>query len=676
MGKLYPKLALQNIRREAKFYVPYLLTVIGVTAAFYIACALSMAEGLPDKSRYAYLSMFMTIGSFVLAIFSFIFLTYTNSFLSKRRQRELGLYNILGMGKGHIALVLGWETLYLALLGVLGGIVLGVFLQAAAIWAFGAAMGMSPQFGVSPSVPAMVVTLALIGGILLFNLLLNLRRVHAHKPVELLRESSVGEKEPKTRWLLALIGVAALGGGYAIALTTRSAVEAIALYFLAVLLVIIGTYCLFTAVSIVILKALRKNKKFYYKTAHFIGLSGMLHRMKRNAVGLANICILCTMVMVMVSGTLCLYLGTERNIRTAFPGEATMTVRYDPLDEKPLDQSAMKGLLSQLTQKAGYQPRLVGESDTLSIALVPQTDGSFLDPAASQEHQRAYFTFFTPETYRALTGVTVPSDGKAHLCYGTPPGDALTFRLGETGDELWQYPLGEPLKEVPKTTTAFVYLAENDYYLVMPQEAIRDLLTAYGSAGDSRWNMKWESYWDLGGDPFAQQDMLDTLMSAMVLGDAPLASQDAVGQWSSLGLESRENYGEDYYSLNSGFFFLGIFLGVIFLLATVLIIYYKQLSEGYEDKNRYHIMVQVGLEPRDVKRSVNSQMLVVFFAPLLVAAVHLAFDFPMVARLLTLFGAIPPTLFLFCTLGVFGAFTLVYILVYRLTARSYCKIIR
>ena len=326
----YPRMALVNLARNGKFYLPYLLTVAGTAAAYYIAMALAGAQDLPQSTRYFYLSAFMGVGTFVIAVFAVIFLTYTNSFLMKRRKKELGLYNILGMGKRHIAVVLGFETLYTALIGIVGGVLLGLLLQKLVTLLLYQIMGFDVQYGFYIAWPAIWGTFVLFGLILLGNLLLNLRRIHVQNPAELLREGSAGEREPKTRWPLTVIGILSLGGGYAIALTTRSATAALALYFVAVFLVILGTYCLFTSVSIAVLKALRANKRFYYKTNRFIGVSGMLYRMKRNAVGLANICILSTMVLVMVSGTLALYLGSDEALDQQFEGDLRAEVRYDP----------------------------------------------------------------------------------------------------------------------------------------------------------------------------------------------------------------------------------------------------------------------------------------------------------------------------------------------------------
>ncbi len=672
MVKLYPRLARQNIRRGKQLYLPYLLTLMVTAAAFYVAVALSQPNVWPAASiRYAYLSMFMSIGTFVIAVFAGIFLTYTGRFLAKGRQRELGLYNVLGMGKRHIGLVLGFESLFLGVVGVVGGIALGVALQALLGRLLGLLMGL-PPFGAGFSPAAALSTVVLFAVVLGFNLLLDLFRVRVQKPAELLREGNVGEKEPKARWLLAAAGFVTLGAGYFIALTTKSAIDAMVVYFLAVLLVIVGTYCLFTAGSVVILKTLRKNKSYYYQTPHFIGLSGMIHRMKRNGVGLANICILCTMVLVMISGTLGLYVGVRRSVNDVFPQEAAMTVRYDPLAETPLDKDALKAALAASMTDKGYAPQMGEETEYMaSASFRVLNDGSYVDAASRPEQfvNTALFTFFDYDAYdRAMGRGAVPRDGKAHV-YTTgklPDGSALTLGIGPDAAP-WTVELGEPLTAAPKVTTALVYVSDFEYTVVLPRETLLELMAARPAGDYSDWQMTWKSFWDLGGDVNAQQDDLQEAMFDLVNMDA--------GEYISLGLESRANYAADYYAMNGGFLFLGIFLGTLFLLATLLILYYKQLSEGREDRSRFQIMKKVGLEESDIRRSVNSQMGTVFFAPLLVAGIHVAFDFPIISRLFTLFGLYDLGLELICTLGVFAVFAALYAGMYRLTARGYCRMV-
>ena len=663
-GRFYPRMALVNLARNGQFYIPYLLTVMGTAAAYYITLALAATPDLPQTSRYSYLTMFMSIGTFVIAVFAVIFLTYTNSFLMKRRKRELGLYNVLGMGKRHIAIVLGFETLYTAFAGIIGGAALGMLLQKLAMLLLCRMMRMDIVYGFYVSGSAIAGTAILFGVILLFNLLLNLHRIHVQNPMELLRESSAGEREPKTRWPLAVIGVAALGAGYAIAVTTRSAMMALGMYFIAVLLVIIGTYCLFTSVSIAVLKALRANKKFYYQTDHFIGVSGMLYRMKRNAVGLANICILSTMVLVMVSGTLSLYLGSEAALDEQFAGNLRAEVRYDPAEETPFDSAALSAIVSKQLEQQGVSAAPVAAYRYLSFN-VNEEQGA-LEVKKYLSGSSSMVCAMTPSDYAAITGAETPSlaDGQMLLFTdGAGQRRNLTFRFAEAADVTLT--AAEPDSRYP-APRMFQPSAVDVFYLVVSNGTFQELYvgqqTALGEAGGEL--MQWNGFWNV-DESAVQPDELEQTLDFT-----------GTGSWARLDLDTRSSFAQEYYSLNGGFFFLGVFLGAIFLMAAVLIIYYKQISEGYEDRERYLVMQKVGMEPRTVRRSVNTQLLVVFFAPLAVAAIHVAFDFSLMTRLLTLFSLHNGTLTLLCTAGTLAVFGVIYALVYRVTARAYYKLVK
>ncbi len=661
--RFYPRMALVNLARNGQFYVPYLLTVMGTAAAYYIAMALAAAPDLPNSTRYAYLTVFMNIGTFVIAVFAVIFLTYTNSFLMKRRKRELGLYNILGMGKRHIAIVLGFEMVYTAAAGIVGGVLLGILLQKLAVLLLCRMMRMDIVYGFYISGSAIAGTAVLFGAILLFNLLINLHRIRIQNPMELLREGSAGEREPKTRYVTAVIGVAALGAGYTIAVTTRSAMTALAMYFVAVFLVIIGTYCLFTAVSIAVLKALRANKKFYYKTDHFIGVSGMLYRMKRNAVGLANICILSTMVLVMVSGTLSLYLGSESALDEQFAGNLRAEVRYDPTEDTPFDAKTLSSAVTEQLEARGISAVPVADYRYLSFNV--DESGGALEVKKYLSGASSMVCAIAPADYAAVTGAEAPSlpDGQMLLFLnGAGQSRNLTFRFSHADDLTLTAVEPGPQYPVPR---AFQSSAVDVLYAVVSDGTLRALYEGQrADLGEDAEQMQWSGFWNADESAVHPDDLEQTL------------DFTGTGSWSRLNFETRDSFGGQYYSINGGFFFLGVFLGTIFLMAAVLIIYYKQISEGYEDRERYLVMQKVGMEPKTVRRSINSQLLVVFFAPLAVAAIHVAFDFSLMTRLLTLFSLHNGSLALLCTAGTLAVFAVIYALVYRATARAYYKLVR
>lgn len=670
----YPKLAWGNIVRNRQFYVPYLLTLIGTAAAFYIIGALAGARDLPVMNRYIYLSMFMTFGLFVIAIFAVIFLGYTNSFLMKRRRKELGLYNVLGMGKRNIARMLGMETVYTALIGIGGGILAGLLLQKLVTLLLCRIMAFhGTGFSFYVSREGILATIALFTLILLGNLLVNLIRVGRQSPMELMRSASAGEREPKSNWPMAILGILALGGGYAIAVFTNNAGMAFALYFPAVILVIIGTYALFTAVSIVALKALRKNKRYYYQPRHFIGVSGMLYRMRRNAVGLANICILSTMVLVMVSGTLALYLNSQQTLEKQFPAELSVAVRYQADQTPAFDGDAFSArLLAELREKDCPAEILYSyRRFTLSMDEIPggyfrrheyqsQTkDINFLTAADAEAITGQQLTDFAPVTLRfPLTAAAEQGNGGADE-YSEITVEAA--KLTET---------------VPAVGGAFVNINVPIWLAVKDDAALQAVWDTQAAAqrvripGSSPNAMVFQTFCRLNTDPETQL----TVERELDFGQGYSAAE--VGSWERVNADSKESFTRDYYALNGGFFFLGLFLGFLFIMAAVLIIYYKQVSEGYEDRERYRIMQDVGLERRMVKSSISSQILVVFFAPLLVAAIHVAFDFKLMLHLLAMFGLHEGGTTLLCTAGTFLVFAVIYGLVYLLTARTYYRIVQ
>ena len=567
----YPKLAWGNIVRNRQFYVPYLLTLGGTAAAFYIIGALAGARDLPVMNRYIYLSMFMTFGLFVIAIFAVIFLGYTNSFLMKRRRKELGLYNVLGMGKRNIARMLGMETVYTALIGIGGGILAGLLLQKLVTLLLCRIMAFhGTGFSFYVSREGILATIALFTLILLGNLLVNLIRVGRQSPMELMRSASAGEREPKSNWPMAILGILALGGGYAIAVFTNNAGMAFALYFPAVILVIIGTYALFTAVSIVALKALRKNKRYYYQPRHFIGVSGMLYRMRRNAVGLANICILSTMVLVMVSGTLALYLNSQQTLEKQFPAELSVAVRYQADQTPAFDGDAFSArLLAELREKDCPAEILYSyRRFTLSMDEIPggyfrrheyqsQTkDINFLTAADAEAITGQQLTDFAPVTLRfPLTAAAEQGNGGADE-YSEITVEAA--KLTET---------------VPAVGGAFVNINVPVWLAVKDDAALQAVWDTQAAAqrvripGSSPNAMVFQTFCRLNTDPETQL----TVERELDFGQGYSAAE--VGSWERVNADSKESFTRDYYALNGGFFFLGLFLGFLFIMAAVLIIY-------------------------------------------------------------------------------------------------------
>ena len=671
------------MKSNRRFYLPYILTVIGTAAAFYIMAAIVSDPGSKELAAGTsngpmYVSMFMTLGMFVLGLFSCIFLLYTNSFLMKRRQKELGLYSVLGMSKTNIAGIMVFEALYIALIGIGGGLAVGILLTKLVSLALFRLMRLPVPFGFSVQPIAIIIVVLFFAGLILLTLLANLAKVGRSRPVELLRGGNVGEKEPKANWFLTIVGVLFLGAGYAVAMLVDNPGMAVAVYFLAVFAVIIGTYCLFTSVSIAVLKALRRNKRYYYKSNHFISVSGMLYRMKRNAVGLANICILCTMVMVMVSGTLSLYLGSEEQVNVYCPSDVVVKATY-------YASSTEDHVYNEETGEETIEYHTPYDAAAMDAWFEDYFAGHKLTPSAAKAVE--YYSFsavdanslytimaVTAETYAQLTGEPVPELAPGEALAHVPPncelGDSFSF-LDKDGGTVCIGLVGEA-----KLTAAQIVLNmvavnwtedDDDIVLVVPDTAALLELVA----GQENGSYVWRGQYDFDASDEAVSAMVDDYWAASREG----GGVDA-GYYDVLRIDLRSETERDVYGLSGGFLFLGVFLGIVFLMATVLIIYYKQVSEGYEDNARFEIMRKVGLSEREARRAIRSQILTVFFMPILVAAIHIAFDFNLVVLLLRLFSLTNVKLTALCTLGTLLVFCAVYAVVYALTARSYYKIVR
>ena len=680
----YPKLAARSMKSNRRFYVPYLLTVIGTAAAFYIMAAIvsdpgtdALAAGTTNGP--VYVSMFMTLGMFVLGLFSCIFLLYTNSFLMKRRQKELGLYSVLGMSKTNIAGIMVFESLYIGLIGMGGGLAVGILLHKLVSLLLFRLMRLPVPFGFSVQPIAILIVVLFFAGLILLTLITNLARVGLSKPIELLRGGNVGEKEPKASWFLTTVGILTLGAGYVVATLVDNPGMAVAVYFLAVFAVIIGTYCLFTSVSIAVLKALRRNKRYYYKAKHFISVSGMLYRMKRNAVGLANICILCTMVMVMVSGTLSLYLGSAEQVNAYCPADVVVETTYYASSNEdhvyneetgeetiehhtPYDAAAMNAWFEDWFAEHKLTPS--------SASAVEYYEFTAEVPAGGIRRVMAV----SAETYAQLTGEPVPElaagEALAHVPSGYGQLDALSF-LDRDGGTVSIGFAGEAkltAVQVVLNRVAVNWSEEDDEtVLVVPDRAALLELVA----GQENGSYVWRGQYDFEASDEALAAMVDDYFAASREDEGADA-----GYYDVLRIDLRSVAEQEVYGLSGGFLFLGVFLGIVFLMATVLIIYYKQVSEGYEDNARFDIMRKVGLSEREARRAIRSQILTVFFMPILVAAVHIAFDFNLVVQLLRLFSLTNMRLTALCTLGTLLVFCAVYAIVYALTARSYYKIVR
>ena len=652
----YSKLAINNIKKNRKTYIPYILTCIGTIVMFYNMCFLVVTKDMGSLSDSESLRAILSLGKQVIGIFSVIFLFYTNSFLIKRRKKEFGLFNILGMEKRHIARIMFDETLLIGIISLVIGLLAGILLSKLMILLLFKIISFEVVFGFEIPISAVFSTFALFGGIFILNLIYNIYQVHLSKPIELLRGGNVGEKEPKTKWILACIGAVCLGIGYYIALTTESPLAALNLFFVAVVLVMIGTYFLFTAGSIALLKILRKNKKYYYKLKHFISVSGMIYRMKQNAVGLANICILSTAVIIMLSTTISLYAGMEDVLRTRYP--RNIIVNATNISDEQANQ--LDAVIEQQITKANVNQKNVIRYRSMDFTII-QKGASFTDNHFSSygSNNIAQIVFMTLDEYNKLENKSASlSKGEALLytVQGDIPGNTIDFN----GFEL---SIKERLPSLSLENSLSDKL-DNSYYMVVDsKDTIKQI---YHSLNGNQGEMDELSYYygfDINGNQNDQINLVADLQKAI----------------KGIGIEGyaegAESARESFYSLYGGLLFLGLFLGLLFIMATVLIIYYKQIIEGYEDKERFEIMQKVGMTHAEVKQAIGSQVLMVFFLPLITAIIHIVFAFKVITKLLLMLNLTNVPLFVFCTAMTICAFAIFYAIVYVLTARTYYKIV-
>ena len=618
------------------------------------------------------------IGFFVMCVFSLIFLFYTHSFLIRRRKKELGLYNILGMGKKNIALVLLWESAIIVLLTLAGGLFLGILLSKFAELGMVRLLGETAAFTFSIETSSISRTALLFLAIFALIYLNTLRQIHVTNPIALLHSENLGEKPPKGNWFTALLGAVLLATAYYLAVTIQDPVAALAWFFVAVVMVIVATYLLFISGSVKLCRFLQKRKNYYYKTNHFVSVSSMAYRMKRNGAGLASICILCTMVLVMVSSTVCLYIGVEDSLRTQYPRDIQLDVIIRNQDD-PIRQD-LEGEIAARVQAsaAAYDQQPEETLWYYTAAFVGMVRGNRVDPADSgidissvSDARQVYV--FSLEDYNRMAGAQETLAPDEVLLYTTEE----TYHQGsiQLGDGR-TYTIKKQLEQFTNKSDDSMGVVSLDIvpllYVVVPdlEEAVEPLASVL--SGEEAGTALLHFYYGFNLD--CEDSVLQAVNSDLTVRLFELQDQLSENEFQFL-TDCIAGAREDFYGLYGGLFFLGILLGIVFIFAAVLIIYYKQVSEGYEDQARFDIMQKVGMTKKEIRKSINSQILTVFFLPLLMAGVHLAFAFPLIRKLLLLFGLVNGELLMIVTLCCYLVFALFYVLVYRATSRAYFSIV-
>ena len=668
----YSRLAADGIRKNRRLYLPYLLTCVLMVAMFYILAYLSRAPFMAYIGGGNALAWVLNLGSFVIAVFSVFFLFYTNSFLIRRRKKEFGLFNILGMDKRSIGRILFWESLIAALVALACGLGVGIALSKMAELGLVNLVGLDISFEFTLSREAVRYTLIIYGALFFLIFLNAVRQVRFSNPVQLLRSENFGEKPPKANWLFGVAGFAILAAAYYIAVTIENPVAALSWFFVAVLMVIAATYLIFIAGSVLLCRILQKNKRYYYNKKHFVSVSSMAYRMKRNGAGLASICILLTMVLVMISSTACLYSGKEGSLKTRYPRDLAVIANFSGASPANAEKiAALRETGNGITDR--YGAARLNPVDYREAEITGSLEeGGYLEPDVRFVNDinfgKLVTVHFIPlEDYERMYGRTLRLGEREAAAFGLKKMDFpesitignLTINITQTLDTL----------DVAGIDTAEML---RHLFLVVPdfEGTLKDIEGLVDYNGNRMLQYGWHYAFDTDAAP-EEQIRLRSEFAAAVLAEKEKAPE----VFRSVFCESREADRLDFFSLYGGLFFLGIMLSIVFLIAAVLMIYYKQISEGYEDQSRFDIMQKVGMTKPDIRKSINSQMLTVFYLPIVFAVLHLAFAFPMIRKMLLLFNLNNLPLLILTTAVSILAFSAFYAVVYRITSNAYFAIV-
>ncbi|MBS4931357.1 MAG: ABC transporter permease [Clostridiales bacterium] len=661
----YMKLARTNIKKNSKTILPYLFTCIMTTTMFYILCSLSNNQGIMSMPGGLDLQLVLSLGMYVIGIFAVIFLFYTNSFLMKQRKKEFGVFNILGLEKRHIAKVIGYEVLIITVISIGIGLVFGILLDKVMYLILLKLFDATIALGFYISKKALVITILLFLAIHFLIFLNSIRQIHLANPIELLNSGNYGEREPKNKWILTILGLLCLLVAYYISITTKNIFAVLGLFFIAVILVMIGTYLLFTSGSITFLKALKANKNYYYRTKHFISVSSMMYRMKKNAIGLANICILSTMILVVLSSTISLWFGLDDILRTRYPKEFSIEENLNIKDKVSYEESLQKlnEEIKNVVAQQGLSMEKIETYTGLKFSALKENNKFYIDTEnqSVEDVSRIYSLYFVLlEDYNGTMGVDDSlEENEILVCTNDKGEQEKELNLLDQTFSIKQY-----VKDIPFGRKD--YFSDKYYLVVLPnaktlQSIAKTQKKLYGKVASSIKN-------------YISFETNGTKKENLALNDK--LKEEVSGENQNCYIESRAASYKNAVSLYGGFLFIGIFLSALFVMATILIIYYKQITEGYEDKKRFEIMQKVGMSQHEIKGAIQSQILTVFFLPLLMAGVHIVFAFPIIYRILMMFNLYNKELFILCTIACFVAFAFIYSIVYMLTAKTYYSIVK
>lgn len=660
----YSRLAMTNIKKNAQIYYPYLLTSSFTVMMFYLIHSLSMNPGfVNEKVGATMLPFILELGTYIVIIFAFIFLFYVNSFMMKRRKKEFALYNILGMEKKHVMLILLHETLFMIVFSLILGVLFGIVFSQLMFLCLVKLLKLKTELTFLVPMSSIMMTLKIFLPIFILSYVFNVLQIQLSKPIELLRSGQAGEKEPKVKWLFTIVGFLCLGSGYYIAQSIEDPLNAMIWFFVAVILVIVGTYGVFTSGSIMILKMLKKNKKYYYQTNHFTSVSQMLYRMKQNAVGLASICILCTCILVMLSSTVSLYLSVKDSANLFLPQDVALYVSDEKniMTYKQLDNLYQK--VSDQFEKEDIEVKNYVLKRVFNEA-VNYKNGQFIIGQGSDAYNFTMISAMSVDDYNRAYHKNVELKDNHILLYDNFLEEKQTLRLNHQ-----DFIVEERIDDLYLTGGPGIYPEDQVATIVFSNEDVLNSVMNVNSGTMHAYTMSLD-YVDENDAQRGNEIINDTYLNY-------LRNHKELQEYGySYGIDTKLEIQQTYLDMFGSLFFLGIFLGILFLMAAILIMYYKQLSEGYEDQKRFEIMQNVGMSQKEVKQTIRSQVLIFFFLPLVVAVMHMAFAFKLIVKMFSAIVLSEMQLFVWCTVIAVIILTIIYSIIYFFTARTYYKIVQ
>lgn len=675
----YPKLAWDGVRKNKRFYIPYILACIGMVMMFYIIHYLAAMPTLEKMPAGDVMTTLLGCGCWIVALFAVIFLFYTNSFLMRRREKEFGLYNMLGMGKKHITALLFWENIILFIISMAGGLSGGILLSKMAELCLTKVLDGDVNYDLNINPEAFIDTwiVFILTFILIF--LKDIIRIRKSSAVSLLRSENVGEKPPRANYLFGIAGVIILAVAYYFALSIENPLAAMTVFFVAVGLVIIATYLLFISGSVMLCKLLQKNKKYYYKKNHFVSVSSMAYRMKRNGAGLASICILSTMVLVMIMGAGSLYFGKEDSINSRYAYDFSVSADFlSEGEEKNYSKEKENFFLEQIDsilESHGIEPENTNciLSSTVTGML---KDGKFVldyskvvnsDDEVMENVTQIILVPLSVYNENYDKHESLSDDEVIIQCVRRSYNDS-TIKLSD--GTVWK--VKKQVEDVISSGKSSMSIVPSVFIVVNDIEKAQDIFNLEMKEISDEYMCRLELSYEFDAD-VPSEDKIELYNN--IENRIAEIQNSGKGGFYSYSIEYKEKERSDYYGLFGGIFFLGIFLSIIFLAVTVLIIYYKQVTEGYEDEARFGIMKKVGMTATDIRKNINSQMLTVFFLPLITAALHVGFAFPIVQKLLEAFNLRNTLLSAEVTCVSIIVFGIFYTIIYKVTSNAYYSIV-